>query len=160
MKSISLSCTYFFLMLLVIISCNTASTKEAEPITASPETARETAVDGAWDLVWASYDDTVMTINKPLQFKQFNNGFFSLISWDAGGKLSYAGYGKYELDGNLYKETFLYHTNPGYTGGMDWQEYELKGDTLYMKGFKKVIVGGKEVTGDFPRIEERRVRAK
>ncbi len=66
----------------------------------------------------------------------------------------------YEMDVNTYKETFLYHNNPEYTGGMDWQEYGLKGDTLYAKGFTKVIVGGKEVTADFPKIEEKRVRAK
>jgi hypothetical protein len=90
----------------------------------------------------------------------FNHGIFSLFATDSSGKILFAGYGKYELDGNSYKETFIYHDNPEYTGAMDWQQYELKGDTLYFKGFDKVIVGGKEVTSDFPKIAERRVKVK
>ena len=106
------------------------------------------------------YNDTVRVINKWAEFKHFSNGFFSMIAMDPSGKLSFCGYGKFELDSNVYKETVIYHDNPEYIGGMDWQEWELKGDTLYFKGFNKVIVGGKDVTADFGKIEQKRVRAK
>ncbi len=43
-------------------------------------------------------------------------------------------------------------------GGIDWQNYEVRGDTLYAKGFKKVIVKGKDVTKDFHTVEEKRIR--
>ena len=43
---------------------------------------------------------------------------------------------------------------------MAWQNYELNGDTLYFKGFSKVIVGGKDVTKGWLMIEEKRVKAK
>ena len=46
-------------------------------------------------------------------------------------------------------------------GFSNWQEFELRGDTLYKKLFKKVTdASGKEVY-DWPKdIEEKRVRAK
>ena len=83
------------------------------------------------------------------------NNYLNTGQQDSSGKISYAGYGKIDLHGTAYKETFLYHSNPDYRGAIDWQECELKGDTLYTKGFTKVVVGGKGVTADFPKIENK-----
>lgn len=144
----------------IIISCN-SNTATGEKQTISEETnVSATPIDGAWEIVWAKRDDTLRNLKNFHLFKMFNNGIFSLITTDSTGKILFAGYGKYELSDSNYKETFIYHDNPKYAGGMDWQQYELKGDTLYFKGFDKVIVGGKEVTSDFPKIEEKRVRVK
>ena len=160
MKKQRITVLIFITVIIVGISCNNNPAKEDKQDAAKTATASATAIDGSWDLVWGKYNDTIQPIKKSVQFKQFSNGFFSMIAWGDSGKLSYCGYGKYELNGRSYKETFLYHNNPEYVGGMDWQEYELKGDTLYTKGFIKVIIGGKEETAKFPKIEEKRVRAK
>ena len=50
------------------------------------------------------------------------------------------------------------HTNSVYTGAMDWQKYELNGNTLYFKGFDKVVVGEKDVSKEWLKIEEKRFR--
>ncbi|MEO6001195.1 MAG: hypothetical protein ABIN89_30365 [Chitinophagaceae bacterium] len=91
----------------------------------------------------------------------FNGGFFSLIRQDYSGKWSVSGAGSYSLDGKTYKETFRYCSIPKYMGATDWQEYELKGDTLYSRGFTKVIYAdGSDKTNEFGKFEEKRIRAK
>ena len=34
---------------------------------------------------------------------------------------------------------------------------EVKGDTMYLNGFTKMVIGGKEIT-DYPKIREKSVR--
>ncbi len=152
----SVMCIFLF----ISVSCNnTTSDVEKQGASESSKNAA-TPIDGAWEIVWAKANDTLQNPSSPHQFKMFNNGIFSIIAKDSAGNISYAGYGKYELDGNIYKETFIYSDDPKYIGATDWQEYELKGDTLYTKCFNKVIIGGKDVTAEFPKIEEKRVRVK
>jgi hypothetical protein len=147
------------MLIVFCISCNSKNpaTENKTENTVAEKPASSNAIDGAWQTV-SFIQNNQPAVNN--QVKIFSNGVFSMVSWDSSGKLAYAGYGKYELDGNTYKETFLYHDNPKYSGGQDWQEYEMKGDTLIMKGFIKVIVGGKDVTVDFPKFEEKRIRVK
>jgi hypothetical protein len=146
--------------LCIVASCNNATSGDEKQSTSEPAKSSAATIDGAWEIVWAEANDTLLNPLSPHQFKMFNNGVFSMIAKDSAGNISYAGYGKYELDGNIYKETFMYSDEPKYIGASDWQEYEVKGDTLYTKGFNKVIIGGKDVTADFPKIEEKRVRVK
>ena len=66
-----------------------------------------------------------------------------------------------QIIGNSYKETFHYCSVPEFVGASDWQTYELKGDTLYFKGFNKVVYAdGSDKTSQFDKFEEKRVRAK
>lgn len=154
-----LSSAALLILFFALGSCTNAASEKAKSTNQAPTTAAS-PIDGNWVTIWGRYNGNVEGQGKPTQFKTFQDGFFSMIAWDSSGKLSYAGYGKYELQGNKYKETMIYHTAPEYIGGYDWQEYELKGDTLYFRGFDSVVVGGKNVTADFGRIEEKRVRAK
>lgn len=114
-------------------------------------------IDGAWKLVWATTNGKPVDVGKNPQIKFFADGCFSLLASNAEGKIDYAGYGTFELDGTNYKEIFLYHNYSPYVGAINWQEMELKGDTLYAIGFKQVIIQEK-VVNDFPMIEEKRVR--
>lgn len=118
---------------------------------------KSSPIDGAWKLVWATSNGKPVDVVKNPQIKFFADGCFSLLASNAEGKIDYAGYGTFELEGTNYKETFLYHNYPPNVGAIDWQEMELKGDTLYAIGFKKVIIQDK-VVKDFPMIEEKRVR--
>jgi len=98
---------------------------------------------------------------KITEFKMFHDGFFSLIMQDSLGNWSVSGAGKYSLEGKTYKETFQYCSIPKYVGATDWQEYEVKGDTLYCKGFTKVVLAdGSDKTNDFGKFEQKRVKAK
>ena len=97
---------------------------------------------------------------KVTQFKMWHDGFFSLIMQDSVGKWSISGAGTYTLDGHTYKETFQYCSVPEFVGATDWQTYELKGDTLYFKGFDKVVYAdGSDKTSQFGKFDEKRVRA-
>lgn len=141
--------TSFFLALIVItlISCND---KKAEDQPAS--TSSVTPLDGPWKLV--------STDGKITQFKMWHDGFFSLIMQDSLGKWTISGAGTYSVDGNTYKETFQYCSIPEFVGASDWQTYELKGDTLYFKGFDKVVYAdGTDKTSQFGKFEETRVKA-
>ncbi len=61
----------------------------------------------------------------------------------------------------MYIETHLYLTEPNWVGHSYAQEYEIKGDTLYKKLFTKVTNSkGEDVTAQYPKIEEKRVKAK
>jgi hypothetical protein len=141
-----------FLALFVIVFIS--STSKHSPVKTSP-------IDGEWELVWSKQDGKVQSPGKPTQFKMFNNGFFSLIMQDSAGNWSIAGAGTFEISGNTYKETFKYVSMPELVGYTNWQEYELRGDTLYKKLFKRVTdAAGKEVTTWTRDIEEKRVRAK
>jgi hypothetical protein len=148
-------------LLIFFSACdNSSATENKNENTPTTDTvAKMSSLDGAWELVWAKYNDTLADVSKAPLFKMFHDGIFSLIARDSSGKITFAGYGNYEVNGNVYKETFTYHNTAEYVGGMDWQKYELKGDTLYFRGFDKVVIGGKEEK-DFPKIEEKRVRIK
>lgn len=151
--------TILLLMLCICsTSCNSEKTnEESKTATAGDVSKKPDPLNGAWQTASLTLNGKLSTDK---QVKFFNDGAFILISTDTAGKISFAGYGKYELEGNSYQEAFLYHDDPSYIGGQDWQNYEMKGDTLIMTGFAKVIIGGKEVTGDFPKIVEKRVRYK
>ncbi len=156
---VTLVLTAVLFSFIFLSSCNNDSASKANDNTSPPATA-SSSIDGAWELVWAKYNGEVADPANNRLFKMFHDGIFSLIATDSSGKISFAGYGKFELDGNTYHETFMYNDNPAYVGGSDWQEYKLIGDTLYMKGFNKVLINGKDSTANFPEIEEKRVRIK
>jgi len=111
------------------------------------------SIDGSWIMVPGSDGKTT-------QFKMFHDGFFSLLMQDKDGKWIGAA-GKYSIDGNDYKETFDYCTVAEYIGVTDWQELQITNDTLYFKGFKKVIYpDGSDRTNKFEKFYEKRIRAK
>lgn len=144
--------TLFLLAVCIVIFIS--ATNNSGKVKTSP-------IDGEWELVWSKSNGIVNSTGKPIQFKMFHNGFFSLIMQDSSGKWSIAGAGTFETKGNTYKETFVYLTLPELVGYSNWQEFELRGDTLYKKLFTKVTdASGKEVTGWPNDIEEKRVRAK
>jgi hypothetical protein len=142
--------TAFIISTTAVVSCNT-NEKKAESQPAS--TSAASPIEGAWE--------TVSDDGKITQFKMWHDGFFSFLMQDSSGKWSIAGTGNYSVDGNTYKETFNYSSVPEYVGTSDWQTYELKGDTLYFKGFDKVLFAdGSDKTTQFGKFEEKRVRAK
>jgi hypothetical protein len=135
-------------MFTVLLSCDDRSgeTKPASTSSVSP-------IEGSWNVI--SPD------GKITQFKMWKDGFFSLIMQDSLGKWSISGAGTYSVDGNNYKETFQYCSVPEFVGASDWQTYEIKGDTLYFKGFDKVVYAdGSDKTSQFGKFEETRVKAK
>lgn len=145
-----LTISLFIISSTAVVSCNQNEKKAESQFTS---TSSVSLIEGAWE--------TVSADGKITQFKMWHDGFFSLIMQDSSGKWSMAGAGSYSVDKNSYKETFHYCSIPEYVGASDWQTYELKGDTLYFKGFNKVMYAdGSDKTSQFGKFEEKRVRAK
>lgn len=147
--------------LLSLLSC-TGPTKGANKSQVSnASSAIKDDLEGAWELV-STTERSLANVKRPVQLKLFADGYFCLIMKDSTGKWNLASGGTYETDGNDYKETHLYVTIPEFIGTTVWQQYEIKGDTLYKKLFKKVINSkGEDITVQFStNIEEKRVRVK
>jgi hypothetical protein len=146
------------LLFAVLESCG--ETKEDNNTASAKDSSATSDLEGAWELVWSKTNDKINSPSQPMQLKLFTDGYFCYLMQDSTGKWSQAGGGVYETEGNTYKEIHRYNSNPEYVGFTDWQEYEIKGDTLHMKLFTKVINGnGIDVTANFPKTEEKRVRA-
>ena len=151
MKHFKLSITapLFIMLAIAVVGFNQdekAKMKSISTISASP-------LEGAWE--------TISPDGKVREFKMYHDGFFSFLQHDSSGTQTSAGAGIYTVDGNSYKETFRFSNSPAIVGASDWQTFELKGDTLYFKGFSKVVsADGKDVTDKFRKFELKRVRAK
>ena len=86
---------------------NSAPTTSEDNAPATHRIYKATAIDGAWQLVWAKYNDTIRDVSKTPMLKMFHYGVFSLIARDSAGKISFAGFGDYELSGdNIIKKRF------------------------------------------------------
>ena len=159
MKKIS-SVLLAFPLMVLFVSYNQHTEKNEVQSANRVANSDAKSVEGAWQLVWAEYDDQPADMSNYYLFKTFNNGVFSLIAYDSTKKIAFAGYGKYEFEGDTYHETFIYHNEPNYVGAEAWQDLVVKGDTLYFNGFKKVVVGGKDVTTGSRKAREKLVRVK
>lgn len=158
MKKIS-SILLAFPLMVLLISYN-QHTEKNDVQSANRVASDAVSVEGSWQLVWAEYDGKLADTRNYFLFKSFNNGVFSLIAYDSTKKISFAGYGKYEFEGDTYHETFMYHNEPNYVGAEDWQDLTVKADTMYLNGFKKIIVGGKDVTSGWMKVREKLVKVK
>jgi len=100
----------------------------------------------------------------PQQFKVFHDGYFSLTMYDDEGKFYLSGAGPYEINGDMYKETFLFCSDTNFINCKILQKWEMKGDTLVFYGFEKAeMADGKDVTNDWNsngKFIEKRVRVK
>jgi hypothetical protein len=125
---------------------------------------KSASIEGGWELVWGKYGENVVDPGAPFQFKLFSGRHFSLIMRDGDGGWSRAGAGRYALEGNIYRETFVYNSTKEYVGATVEWKYEVKGDTLIMEGPLKVVdAAGSDAShwmDGLNHMREIRVRAK
>ncbi|MBB1283629.1 hypothetical protein HRH25_04515 [Flavisolibacter sp. BT320] len=138
--------------------CNQADAKKRRQDRALTPIALDKAVEGTWKLVWQERNNERSDMDNHIQVKMFTGGTFFLYAHDTAGTMKFSGYGRYGFEGDQYHETFLYHSHRPYWGAMDWQYLEVKGDTMYMNGFSKMVVEGKEMTEGWPKIKEKLVK--
>ena len=118
------------------------------------------AIEGNWVLVSTEINGRKIPAKRyPAQFKTFCDGFASFIMYDSIGNFFFSGAGPYQIDGNMYKETFTFCSDTTFINSEYWQHWELKNDTLIFYGFDKAILaGGKDITDQYkttPFIEKR-----
>ncbi len=151
------------LMVIFLIACNDKPVNNQEGLSTQSDMKSSTPLEGNWELVSNQVVGRKINLSQHQQFKVFNKGFFCFVFNDSMGNFHSAGAGSYEVNGNIYKETVSYYSNPKYVGASDWQEWEMKGDTLIFNGFKKVTLSdGTDVTKEWEdhKFIEKRIRAK
>ena len=125
------------LLVVLLNACSEARSPAPAPeanLVSSPST-RSDSIEGFWKTVYFEEAGQVRTHN---QVKAFHQGKFMLVNQDSTGQLAYAAHGTYEIQGGVYKETFLFFSNGSFAGWSDWQEWSMSGDTLVMKGYIRV----------------------
>ena len=136
-----------------------ANAGQAQTVRKSAEQSSISILNGGWMRVAINLDGKPLTGITP-QFRVFNDGYFSMIGQDTTGAWTTTYAGTYEIDGNLYKEKMLYSSNVKTIGVIQWQEFEIKGDTLIFQTNKKVIdAKGEDVTASMHKREIKCVRA-
>jgi hypothetical protein len=96
------------------------------------------SLNGCWKRI------SIITDGKPeaeplAQLRMFSGGFYTIIGQDTARNWTRTFAGIYEIENNLYKETTKYSSAPTLVGNTHWQEIKIKGDTLSLKFFKKMI---------------------
>lgn len=147
------------------MACNNKNKKQGNDTYSEQNRDAYSPIEGNWVLVSNEvYGKQIKPKRSPQQLKIFNDGYFSFIMYDSSGNFYYAGAGPYEINGNLYKETFTYSSDTIYNDSKDWQRWEMKGDTLIFYGFEKAeMADGRDVTkewGGKGKFIEKRVRVK
>lgn len=161
------SCLGLLCMSILLLACGPTSEPTAKASLAGTPTASANAgnlLDGGWYLVAGTYAGQKREESKPFQFKLFGNGQFAFLMKSEGGAWDYGSTGHYELDGNIYRETFEFSTNSAFIGVTAEWEFELKGDSLFIAGPTKIInTDGQEapeLAGGYNTMQEVRVRAR
>ena len=151
------------IMIISLIACNDKPINNQETLPIQSDIKSYSPLEGNWELVSKEVVGHKINLSQHQQFKVFDKGFFCYVGYDSVGNFHSAGAGPYEVNGNTYKETMSYYSNPKYVGASDWQEWEMKGDTLIFYGFKKVTLSdGTDVTKEWEdhKFIEKRIRAK
>ena len=102
-------------LFLAFAACNQQSSKKITGTQASVNNEKSFAIEGNWETISIEVNGTQTTPQRfPQQFKMFHDSFYSLVMYDESGKFYLACAGPYELDGNMYTETFAYHSDTNY----------------------------------------------
>ena len=161
MKRILIAITVVVITGLIACTSKQKSSKEDESTD-----KKVSPIEGNWITVSFEQNGKITQPKRvPQEFKMFHDGYFSFIMYDTSGKFSIAGAGRYEINGNTYKETVGYCSwDTSYLNSKDWQKWEMKGDTLIFYGFEKAeMADGKNVTKEWNangKFIEKRVRVK
>lgn len=135
-KLISLLLTFGFCFSIALTKAQTASSQ-----TRSSAKTTLSSVNGAWKSV----------DNK--EFSMLNDGFFSGIDQDSTGIWRDTHAGTYTIDNNnTMTLKVLYSSFPSHVGAVHTVEYDMKGETLTIKWFKKLIdAKDGDITSNMPK---------
>lgn len=85
-----------------------------------------------------------------------NDGFFSSVGQDSTGKWADTHAGSYTVDNsNMVTLKVLYSSFPDHIGALHTVEYEINGDNLTMKWFKKLVdAKAGDITAQMPKGQQ------
>lgn len=149
---------YLFLILpTFFIVLSFASAKAQTSKNKSANHSSISKLNGGWQTTWHNANSNVSS----MEYIVLHDGFFSNVGQDSTGAWREVHAGTYDISGNVYKQKILYSSYPDRMGATHWMDFRIKGDTLYLNFFKKLITAkGEDVTGQMQRVEQKFVRAK
>ena len=118
-------------------------------------------LNDAWQRIY-SYHGNTATTGEPKEFVIMCDGFFSSVGQDSTGRWNVTHAGTFEVSGNTLKNSLRYSSHPERIGATHWVEFEVNGDTLTLRFFKKFITAqGQDLTAQMPKdVIAKYVRAK
>jgi len=134
------------LMLAGLLSIVASVAVEAQNSNRKPMSeSTQALLNGSWKRIAVIQDGKPEAA--PLeQIRLFHDGFYTYIGQDSAHNWTRTFGGTYELSGNTYKEMMRYCYLPAIVGNTHWQSFKIKGDTLRIKLFEKMMDStGKEV---------------
>ena len=96
-------------------------------------------------------------------FSVMHDGYFNAVGQDSTGKWNNVHAGTYTVDSdNTITFKVLYSSYPDHVGSLNTAEYTIKGDTVKVRHFKKLIdAQGRDLTDQMPKdVWETSVRLK
>jgi hypothetical protein len=134
-KIITILFVVCFCLSITSTNAQTAVSKTKEFVKNAP-----VSLSGAWESV------------DHKEFALMNDGFFSSIGEDSTGMWKDTHAGTYTVDGNSVTYKVLYSSFPDHVGVLNTAEYEMKGEILTIKWFKKLIdAKGVDITAQMPK---------
>ncbi|MEJ7914227.1 MAG: hypothetical protein WKF70_13790, partial [Chitinophagaceae bacterium] len=85
---------------------------------------------------------------------------YSWFGPDSTGNWNKGGAGTYEISGNTLKQKIQYSSWPERIGASSWNEFEIRGDTVYLRFKKRTNSKGEDITASFPVSESKWVKSK
>ena len=94
---------------------------------------------------WRSVDNKGFTV--------MHDGYFNAVGQDSSGKWNDVHAGTYTVNSdNTITFKIVYSSYPDHIGALNTAEYTMKGDTVKMRHFKKLIdATGKDITDQMPK---------
>ena len=154
-NAIAISCAALFAFVLLYTKGS------AQKLPQKSDNTSGSALDGAWQRIY-SYHGNTATTGEPKEFVIMYNDFFSSVGQDSTGRWNVTHAGAYEISGNTMKNSLRYSSHPERIGATHWVGFEVNGDTLTLRFFKKFITAqGQDLTAQMPKdVIAKYVRAK
>ena len=121
----------------LVVNLSWVSVKAQNTKKTSSQNSLLSVLNGSWQRIAVTANGEVVN-NPPSQFRVCHDGFFSIVGQDSAGAWKETYGSTYEISNNIYKDTMVYSSHPNVIGVIHWQEFHIKGDTIFFKLFQKL----------------------
>jgi hypothetical protein len=137
------------------------NTKAQNSKSLSNKNSSSSILNGAWKMVSDNVNGHItLAKDQPLKIYVLCDGFWMWYGPDSTGNWNRGGAGTYEITDNIWKQKAVYSYDPDLIGTINWSRFEMKGDTLYMQNYVKLIYHGEDQTAGSPKREVKWIRYK
>jgi hypothetical protein len=148
------------ILLLFFFNAEAQTVKSKSGKNASSKNASSLSMlNGSWRIVSINENGKITNRGQLSNIIALNDGFYSWFGPDSTGNWNKGGAGTYEISSNTFKQKIQYSSWPERIGTINWNEFQMKGDTLYVRFKKRINPKGEDVTANYPATESKWVRS-